>query len=161
MDIKIVKSKSKKRFAVIAKLIMRFQKADYSHMSIHFRKPDGVWIVADVTGSDGFRCNNLGKWSEKHQIVESRLLRTTPSSSYFMTWMVKHLGVEYDQGQVFGLLLRALGLFTNNTMGHNYKKMTCNELVLSYAEEFLGAEIGDSDEYDLNMTWDIIEKCLS
>lgn len=150
MKIRIVKSFPKKSFAPVAKLIMFFQKTNYSHMSIHFKVGESSWLVADVTGNDGFKVNNLSKWEESHLPLESKLLEV--SHEDFMMWMIKHLGVEYDKGQVFGLFLRAIGFISTNNIGFNYKKMVCNELVLSFLERFYNIEIGDPDNYDLNMT---------
>jgi hypothetical protein len=73
-----------------------------------------------------------------------------------MAWLTDQKHKEYDRLQVLGLALKCLGFISFNAIGNNYKKLICSELILSFLETFMGKHVGDPDNWDLHMTWELV-----
>lgn len=132
-----------------------WKKRAYSHMAMSFTSQTGNWLYADST-SKGVRISNEQEFKKKYIIVETVRIKIS-SSLGFGKWIEQHLGKSYDTWQIVGLALRLLGFLCLNTLGANWKKMTCNELVLSLIHRFKGIDIVDPDLFDLRMTWKVVE----
>lgn len=149
-------------FPIVAWLIMIFQgmspfsKKSYSHNAILFTDRYGVDRVIDSTVKGSVAISNGYAFFKRYKLIEMVEMPAPITKHLLDVWTKKIVGRKYDQLQIFGLTLKILGLISFNNFGGNYKRMTCNEVVLSYLKTFKGLEFGDSDNYDLNMTWDIV-----
>lgn len=149
-------------FPILAWLIMLFQgfwpwdKKAYSHNAILFTDKYGVDRVIDSTTKNRVAISNGFEFFKKYKLVEIVELPAPITQHLFDVWTKKIIGRKYDKLQLFGLVLKILGLATFNKIGNNYKRMTCNEVILNYLETFKSYDFGDPDNYDLNMTWDIV-----
>ena len=153
MKVKIHKCRNTNHaFPIFAWLIMIFQgmnpfnKSSWSHMVIEYDEN-----YYDVTGK-GCR-SHTRKFLESYRIIETHEMGRDLNNAEFQSWFFVHKGVGYDYLQVSGLLLRGLGLITFNKIGHNYKRLICNELIINHMEVFYKLEVCDSDSYDLLDTW--------
>lgn len=149
------------KFPILAWLIMIFQSMKpwsdkaYSHMAISFLSQTGNWLYADST-SKGVRVSNTENFKAKYKIIETIRVKV-PEGIAFGRWLEQHLGKSYDNWQIVGLAIRLFGFMSLNTLGANWAKMTCNELVLSLIWRFKGIDVVDPDLYDLKMTWKVVE----
>lgn len=150
-------------FPWVAWLIMIFQgmlpwdEESYSHFAASFHSETGAKKTADST-TKGVRDMLQTRFLKKYRIVRTRKLHFDCSRVEFLEWLESHEGKDYDTGQIKGLALKVTGLITFNKYGSNYKKLTCNELILSAIERFKTRTFGDPDNYDLNMTWNEVLK---
>ena len=149
-------------FPIVAWLIMIFQgmnpfkKESYSHLAIRYVGKDDRFYIIDSTNSGKVSVKLESEFLKKYKIVNLALLPGVKYES-FKEWENSILLREYDKLQIVGLFLKCIGIISKNKWGHNYKKMTCNEVVLNYLEKNLNLNFGDPDNYDLNMTWDIVK----
>lgn len=149
-------------FPIVAWLIMIFQgmnpfsKKAYSHNAILFTDRYGVDRVIDSTVGDRVAVSMDRDFFKKYKLIEMVEMPAPITMHLFNAWTRKIVGRKYDQLQIVGLALKVLGFISFNKLGGNYKRMTCNEVPLDYLRTFKGMEFGDSDNYDLNMTWDVV-----
>lgn len=162
MRVYVVKSRSRKFFPFIAWLIMIFQgmnpfkRESYSHLSIMFVSSTGNNIMLDATGHS-VRVRTYESWARDNKAVGGCELDIDCEFNTFLLWVESVLGIEYSKIGIVGLLMRSIGLFSTNKIGSNYKKMICSELVVNLIDSFYDLEIGDSDNYDLIMSWELAQ----
>lgn len=151
-------------FPILAWLIMIFQgklpvdPTAFSHIAISFYSLTGNLMYLDST-SKGVRIQSEFHFKKQYIVVESEtLVKEGVPRLQFESWVQGFLGLPYDKSQIVGLALKILGFCTYNKLGKNYKAMTCNELALAIIEKFFNRRIGDSDNYDLNETWEIVKE---
>jgi hypothetical protein len=126
-------------------------------MALGFTSITGVKKVVDITSS-GCREHHLKKFRRKYNIVEIVDLPGDILYKDFMRWYEANDGKDYDNLQIIGILLKCIGFFSFNTIGHNFKKLICSELILSYLINKYRIKVKDSDNYDLIGTSELIEK---
>lgn len=143
---------------VVAWLIMIFQgmnpfkESSYSHMAISH---DGKFY--DASGS-GCKSSTEENFLKKYKIVDTHTLEKEVSQTDFYEWFKIYEGRKYDRLQIFGLLLKFIGLISFNTIGHNFKKIICNELIVTYLAHFYNFQYKDSDNFDLINTWNKVRE---
>lgn len=148
-------------FPLFAWLIMIFQgmnpfsKRAYSHMAIGFESETGFCKIADVPFT-GFREMREDRFFEKYHIVDIKTREFDIPRVQFLHWLEPHEGKKYDFLQIFGLSLKLLNLKKVNYTGSDFKSLVCNELIISFLVRFDKLKVKDSDNWDLNMTWDAI-----
>ncbi len=148
-------------FPLFAWLIMLFQgmlpwkKNAFSHMAMCFTDRDGESSVIDVPFS-GVRVTKSVDFHKLYSTVDLKARSFTFAYEDFYKWVDKHKDKEYDHLQIYGLALKMLGLNPFNKKGHDFDKLVCNEIIVSFLVEFAGLKIKDSDNWDLHMTWDAI-----
>lgn len=156
MKVEIYKCRPKMKFPIVAWLIMIFQgmapwkKESFSHMAIRY---DDTFI--DINGG-GFNHYGVEEFENKYKFIDKKEIEFGVDVRFFMAWIEEQINKKYDKAQVFGLMLKAFGFITFNSFGSNYKKLICSELVLSFLETFLKVHVGDPDNWDLNMTWELV-----
>ena len=157
--VEINKCRPKVKFPIIAWLIMILQgmapwnKTSWSHMSLSYTSITGNKKFIDATGTLGVTERIASRFAKKYTVIESMMFTPEINETQFQHWVESQEGKMYDHGQIAGLLMKILGLTTINVLGDNFKKLTCNELVITYLNEFHNADIFNSDQFDLNMTW--------
>lgn len=150
-------------FPWVAWLIMLFQKMlpwdpdSYSHLAGSFHSETGAKKSFDST-SKSVRDMLHTRFLKKYHIVKTKKIHIECTRKEFLKWLEEHEGKDYDNGQIKGLALKAIGLLTFNKYGSDYRKMTCNEVILSLLERFKTRTFGDPDNYDLLSTWKEVEK---
>ena len=162
--VEVNRCRPRMKFPLIAWLIMILQgmmpwkKSSYSHMSLSYISITGNKKFIDATGKEGVKEMIASRFGKKYVVIESIMFTPSINETQFQHWVEKHEGKPYDHSQIYGLFFKAIGLLTRNFFGENYKKLTCNELVLAFLNEFYSANILDSDDFDLNMTWDLTRR---
>jgi len=153
-------------FPIVAWLIMLFQgmlpwrKESTSHRALLFTIGNTYAKVYDSNGSEGVNVSSFEDFITRYEIIESSQINASISKKDIYKWTEKVLNAKYDYLQVFGLFLkRAIGFISFNSIGKNYKAMTCNELVLNFIQHFKLSEIKvkDSDNWDLLMTDKLVD----
>lgn len=145
-------------FPLLAWLIMIFQKMkpwendSYAHMAISYSD-----TFYDVSGK-GYRVHSKGEFLKKYKIVKSHEFNLEISEEDFNQFSLSHKGKKYDQLQILGIALKMLGIISFNTLGRDFKRLICNELIISYLHEFHGLEFKDSDNFDLIDTWNKVKE---
>lgn len=148
-------------FPIFAWLIMAFQnkmpwnKKAWSHMALGYESETGTMKVADVT-SKTCRDRIKSHFIDDYTIIETKTRSYDISRKEFLSWYEKHEGKNYDNAQIFGLASKILNIVSFNKRGSGFKRMICSELILSFLVEFDNLSVKDSDNWDLNMTWDRI-----
>jgi len=147
------------KLPILAWAIMLFQgmvpwkRDSFSHMAISYMSLTGDWKYADST-QKGVRDMVEKHFTRHYIIIDTILLDIKVRPEEFLKWFEEHEGKEYDQWQLLNLAIRSLGFVSFNRFGANWKKMVCNELVLSLLVRFKGLYVLDPDVFDLNMTWE-------
>lgn len=163
MIVRVHKCRPIMKLPILAWAIMIFQgmkpwkNESYSHMAISYMSITGEWKYADSTGK-GVRDMVEKFFTLHYRIVDTRLLDLQVRPEEFLKWFEENEGKEYDRWQIVGLALKVLGIFSFNKYGANWRKLTCNELVLSLLTRFKGMLSRDSDDYDLVETWNEVGK---
>lgn len=162
MKITFLKLKPKDHpFPLFAWLIMLFQRMNpfgdkaYSHMAISFESETGASKVADVPFW-GFREMREDRFFKKYHIVGMKQREFDITRVEFLRWLENHEGKHYDFCQIGGLALKMLKMKKFNYTGNDLESLICNELIISFLVRFDKLIIKDSDNWDLNMTWDAI-----
>lgn len=143
-------------FPIIAWLIMIFQgenpfkSSSTSHRALGYDFMDCEYVI-DSTGGYGVKDQCMGEFLEKYKIIETIEFEMNITIGDFCQWIASQNGKKYDRLQVFGLLLKIIGFISFNKIGKNYKKLTCNELILNFVETYLQIPVGDSDNWDMLM----------
>ena len=145
-------------------LIMAFQKmkpwcsSSYNHMAISYIGQTGVWKYADSTFAHGVRDDQPEEeFLDRYKIISTKQLDVGNDPVFFKAWLEAQRGKLYDKWSILGLIGKLLNVFKRNPWGADFRKMICNELVLSMITRFYGVEIGDPDNYDLLMTEDLVD----
>lgn len=130
-------------------LIKLLQGTKYSHMVICYRDKFGEFVV-DASGLT-VRTQEMKKFLAYNSVVKSRYVGPV-NKKEFKEFYLAQLGKKYDFKSLFGLALKSLGLISFNTIGSNYKKLICSELVIMFLERFFNAKVKDSDNFGLKET---------
>ena len=128
----------------------------YSHYCLTYVSETGRNKCIDST-NHGVRDRTSYSFYQDYKIVGFKTFEVDASRKEFLEWYEEIEGLQYDKGQILGLALKLLGFMSYNKLGKNYSSLTCNEVILSFFERFLDARVGDPDNYDLNMTWELTE----
>lgn len=130
----------------------------YNHMAISYIGQTGVWKYADSTLAYGVRDDQPeNEFLDSYKIISTKELDVGNDPIFFKAWLEAQRGREYDKWHIVGLAGKLLHIFKRNPWGADFRKMICNELVLSMIIRFYGVEIGDPDDYDLLMTEDLVD----
>jgi len=164
MKIQVHKCRSK-GFKPAAWIIMLFQSmnpfksSSYNHFSISYDNIDGQQVFADSTFAHGLQINqSLYEYISRYTLIETMDLDLTSEPIFFRSWLGSYKDSKYDVAGIIGLAFKILHVFKRNPFGSNFKKMTCNELILLVLESFKGVKVGDPDNYDLLMTAKLLER---
>lgn len=162
--VEVNKCRPRFKLPIVAWLIMLFQgmlpwkKTSWSHMSISYTSITGNKKFIDATGAHGVTERIASRYAKKYVVIDSILFLIDANEIQFQHWVESQEGKSYDHGQLVGLALKLLGFFSVNTLGSNMRKLTCNELILSFLNEFKSANVLESDNYDLLMTWNLARR---
>ncbi len=137
-------------FPLFSWLIRLFQKTNYSHTAIGYFD-----MIADVPFT-GFRRVKSNEFFKGYHIVGHKTREFDFNQKVFEDWLRTHSGKKYDYKQFLGLSLKMLGLKKFNSIGSDFDNLVCNELIVSFLVQFDKLIILDSDNWDLNMTWERI-----
>lgn len=163
MKVTILCVRPRMKFPWVAWLIMFFQKMmpwnlfSFSHMAVLYSTCSGRPRVLDATGKHGVSSRIAKRFNGEYKIVKSYTIEICAEYDCFVNWSEEQEMKHYDFEGLTGLALKMLGIVRNNPLGHNWRKMTCNEVVLSLIKRFYGKDIGDSDNYDLIMTEELVK----
>ena len=167
MKFSYIKARPKSHpFPIVAWLIMMFQgefpwnKNATSHRALGYWLEESEWVL-DSTGAEGVKDQLRVAFEKKYKIIEETVFELTLDPNEFINWMTEHLGKKYDRLQIIGLITKILNFVEFNKLGHDDDKIVCNEIVVLFFMEFLGLKVIDSDNWDLNMTDIMVERCLS
>lgn len=151
-------------YKISAWLIMLFQQmkpwhpSSYNHMAISYVGHTGTWKFADSTFFHGVRDEQPeNEFLDRYKIVHTKRLELDCESVEFKAWLEAQRGKKYDKLSLIGIAGKVLKLFKRNPFGSDFRKMICNELILSMIVRFYGVEVGDPDNYDMLMTADLVE----
>jgi hypothetical protein len=154
-------------FPVVAWLIMLFQgmlpwkKDSTSHRAMGFVDRLGNTMIIDSTGDNGVSESTVEDFQLKYKTIEFIEYEANINHGEFKSWRRKTLNKKYDQLQVLGLLIKRLfGFISFNTIGKNYRSLTCNEVFISFIVDLnlMKFHIKDPDNWDLLMTDELAEK---
>lgn len=135
-----------------------FKRWAYNHMAISYVGQTGNWKYADSTYYNGVKIDqHESDFDKRYKITHTVRLDVPASDNDFMLWLERHKDKQYDVEGLIGLALKTLKVLRRNPFGDDFRRMTCNELILSMISQFYGYTIGDSDNYDLLMTADLVE----
>jgi len=127
-------------------------------MAISYVGQTGMMKYADSTFNNGVVYGQQEPpFYRKYSIVHTTRIELSASEVEFKAWIEANSGKRYDAWSIVGFVGKFLHLFKRNPMGSDFRRMTCNELVLSVISRFCGVVIGDSDDYDLIMTAELVE----
>lgn len=124
-------------------------------MALGFMPIMGYAQVSDVNFS-GFRTTPRINFFEKYKMVDVKTREFKITEQELDAWLESHRGKEYDFSQIFGLMVKEMGFKDKNFAGSDLDRLVCNELLLSFLIKFDKLVVLDSDNWDLNMTWDEI-----
>ncbi len=162
MRVYVLNVRPRMKMPFIAWLIMLFQgmnpfkKESFSHIAVSFVSITGNMLAVDAT-SKGVRVRTLANFLSEYKIVKGIDLDIDTDYPKFLSWLEDILGLNYDKKSLLGLALKALGFKKSNKFGSNYKKLICSEVPISLIDTFMDYSLGDSDNYDLLMTMDLVE----
>lgn len=152
-------SKNKFPFNILAILIRKISRTDYSHYAISVPTKSGEAMHFDSTGG-GVRCNYGSNFSKRYEIVRSFQCSRDIDYDEFSIWFGQHDGKSYGFGQLVGIMLKMFGLIKKNPFGSGAKRIICNELVILFLNKFYNANIGDTDGLGLNETEKLIKELI-
>ena len=147
---------------VLAWLIMIFQKMlpwkknSWSHMCLSYHSQFHNEIYMDAT-SKSVRLAPEFIYKKRYEIVETVKIDIKDSHGFYK-WVESQLGKEYDNLQLIGIAAKVLNFISFNKLGRDYEKLICSELILNMIQRFKGANVIDSDNWDLLMTWALVKK---
>ena len=130
-------------------------------MAIMYVGCTGRQRVVDARGNYGVVDRIRDRFDDQYSIVGTERIDLDIKLEDFRDWVEQQETKLYDHSSIFGLALKRIGLVATNPFGKNWKKMTCNEMPLSIIKRFIGKEIGDSDNYDLLMTYQVVRDVAS
>lgn len=152
------------KFPFVAWLIMLAQgmkpwdKNANSHRALQYSIMGETQWVLDSTSSNGVKENWLTAFKVHYKIIDQIEFDIKVDRSDFIKWLTRQVGKKYDFLDVFGDLMRVLNIVSFNKIGRNYKRLTCNEVFISFCQEVLNIDLGDPDQYDLLSTDEIARK---
>ena len=162
MKIKAIKCRPKNHpFPLFAWLIMIFQgwkpwqRWAWSHNALMYTLDNKNWQVIDSTFT-GVRIMSERQFCKKYKYLDIVDLEPMDNVIEMDVWIESIKYKKYDFIQLFGLASKFLNLVSFNKIGSNYKKLICAEVILSYVEGRYDLRLGDPDNYDLEMTWDLV-----
>jgi len=151
-------------FRPLAWAIMIFQKMSpfnafsYNHMAISYVGQTGMWKYADSTLNNGVVYGQQElEFYRRYRVTHTTRLELAAEDVGFKAWIEANAGKKYDKWSIVGLIGKALHIFKRNPMGSDFRRMICNELILSMISRFCNVQLGDSDDYDLIMTAELVE----
>jgi len=156
-------------FPIVAWLIMIMQgmapwkKQSSSHRALGYYCPKNKHRILDSTWATGFRDISFDEFSKQYKVVESSKIKTSTNKSEFYEWKNSINGLKYDHLQILGLAIKRLfGFVTLNSIGKNFKALTCNEVILHFCIYFnlTKVELGDPDNWDLVMTDELVDRII-
>lgn len=162
MSIWIISCRPTDRLPIVAWLIMLLQgmrpwKSNaYSHMAIMYVGCTGNQRVIDARGKAGVDDRIRNRFDSEYKVVNIERVEINAAIDEFKMWSEEQEVKLYDKASIAGMALKLLGIFKSNPLGHNWRKMTCNQLVLSFINKFFTYKIGDPDNYDLLMTNQVV-----
>lgn len=162
MKIRICTVRPLMKFPIFAWAIMIFQKMlpwkkdSYSHFCLIYESETGRNKCIDST-SKGVRDRTSAQFFQEYKMVNFKTFEVDTNRQEFLEWFEEIEGRGYDSLQILGLALKVLGFVSYNRLGKNYSSLICNEVVLSFFERFYNVQVGDPDNYDLKMTWELTE----
>jgi hypothetical protein len=116
------------------------------------------WQVIHSTGKEGVNEDSFEEFEKHYLFVKWIPIDIKINSGMFYIWRNNILGRKYDGLQLFGLFLKLIGFITFNSLGGNFRRMTCNEVFLSFCSQVLDQEVGDPDDWDMLMTDALADK---
>lgn len=132
--------------------------SSYNHMALSYIGSTGSWKYADSNMANGVQDDQPeNEFTDKYKIIHTTNIEIGNEPVLFKAWLENHRGKKYDKWHIIGLIGKLLHIFKRNPLGADFRKMVCNELVLSMIIRFCGVTIGDPDNYDLLMTADLVE----
>jgi hypothetical protein len=154
-----------KKLPFVAWLIMLFQgewpwkESSSSHRALaYFDDVSKEWAVIHSNGSEGVNEDDFHEFEKHYTFVSWIPMDIKIKNGVFALWRLNILGREYDHWQIAGLAMKLLGLISFNKFGSNFKKMTCNEVFLSFCSQVLKHDVGDPDNWDMKMTDSLAER---
>lgn len=123
-------------------------------MAMGYNSITGNSKVADVTFAQGCADRVKARFIDHYTIVETKTRVYDITQRDFQEWYEEQEGKKYDKIQLGGLGAKVLSFITFNKLGSNFKKLICSELILSFMVRFDNLEVKDSDNWDMNMTWE-------
>jgi len=136
-----------------------WSKYSSSHRALAFEY-GGTWFVLDSNGKYGYRKTYYENFLKEYKVISERYFYKQLNEKEFKKWAKSHEGKKYDYCDVFGLLLKILGFISFNYYGYDFKKLKCNEVFLSFAQDILNIKIGDPDNWDLKKTDELVLKII-
>jgi len=163
MIVRIHKCRAK-GFVPVAWIIMLlqcmnpFKSNSYNHMSLSYIGRTGNWKYADSTLLHGVMDEQPEEeFLDRYNVVYTKSIDLPCEEVQFKAWLEANRHKKYDIANLIGLTGKMLHIFKRNPWGADFRKMVCNELILSMITRFYGYEIGDPDNYDLLMTAELVE----
>ena len=144
MKFTIILVKPRAKLVPFSWLIRWVQMTDYSHMAIT--------IGADVLDSTlkGVAFTHYLAYINKYDIVDRIHIDVEEDiAKTFHTWADSMRFKKYSMIQNVGTIIRLIGITKSNPYGKNEKELVCSELVALFLGRFKGANLSDSDDYDL------------
>lgn len=146
-----IEATTKRGFNLISRLIQKVQGTEYSHFGIIVK---GFVLEANHKGTTLSRLEDFRKVNKTLKYWEFDI---DVYPEVFYEWVASILGTKYGYVQNVGYLLMAMKLLESNPFGRNSNRIVCSEVVALFANKFLGADIEDSDQYDLIKTEALLE----
>lgn len=129
-NLEIVFTKSKKKLAIVSKLIMLWTKKPYSHVARKLVVHGGIELYYQASGSQvNYECKEV--FDTKHEIVLTRIIQI-PSEIYMEIGnaCLKEAGKPYGYMQNLGIALVDLCSFFGVNIQNPWKKgLNCSELL--------------------------------
>ena len=126
----------------------------FSHYSMSYISDSGNKLFFDSTNKN-ISLYHVNEFKKKYRVVgEDHCFNV--DKFRFMNWMENKLGKKYPKLELFGMLLKKIGLFSYNPF-QNRETFLCNELVLDFVYDFFNPITKDYD-LDLIETDKIIER---
>lgn len=153
MKLKILSCKPKNHpFPILSWMIRYFQKTNYSHNAIQY----GSYIL-DASGSD-VSINSSWYFFNKYEVVDLVEIDINANFEQFVNWTLLFVNRKYGLMQLVGIALYIMGLTKKVWFGKEDKQLICSELVILLLRDFKGLKVKDSDDYDLNSTWELVKE---
>lgn len=133
-------SKSKKKFAPYAKLIMFLDKCPFSHVYVRIPRASGVDVIYQAAGSV---VNFVGtkRFQTHSEIVEEFEFEVTDETrNKFFDWAIKYAGTPYSMKAALGIGLAILFRLHKNPLCPA-SPTVCSLLAGFVLQDFLNAKI--------------------
>lgn len=146
-------------FNILAILIRKISKTNYSHYALSIPVANSAVAFLDSTGS-GVRWRVDSDFLSDYEIKKTFQCSREINATDFVNWFNGHEGKSYGFGQLIGIMLKIFGFFKHNPFGNGAKRIICNELVVLFLNEFYDSKIEDIDGLDLNDTELLIKELI-